>query len=475
MQKDQKIHNHIFPDIDKYKRLSEQYKSIVISIEIPNFNSDGVLLLSHLNSDQKSPGFIFQRISSGEKHPTKTMIGIEIEKIITINNANPMTKLRKILMDQRNNIYCEETIDHIGAFGYVSYECFKYFEKTPNFKADPLGCPESLFLVPKTIATIHHDQNTLTLSTIVSSSQEIDSYEKGKNKLEDLAKNIYSFNFNLNKINAEIDRFLNTKSLPIVEKKDYLKNISNIKNQIIEGELIQCVLTQRFQKSIEIENANLIYHLSKNYPSEYLYQLVCPDFSITGSSPEMFLSVKGNIATIRPVAGTIGNNPNIDSSELEIKLKSSIKDKAEHIMLVDLARNDLGKVSKKGTVKVKSLMETQIYNNVIHLVSEVTGIITNDKDSLDAFSSTFPIGTLVGAPKIRASELINDLEPEGRGPYCGAIGWFSKNGNIDTSTIIRTIIKKDGKVSFNGGGGIVFDSIPEVEYQETLDKMRAFI
>ena len=284
-----------------------------------------------------------------------------------------------------------------------------------------------------------------------------------------------NFNFNLNKINAEIDRFLNTKSLPIVEKKDYLKNISNIKNQIIEGELIQCVLTQRFQKSIEIENANLIYHLSKNYPSEYLYQLVCPDFSITGSSPEMFLSVKGNIATIRPVAGTIGNNPNIDSSELEIKLKSSIKDKAEHIMLVDLARNDLGKVSKKGTVKVKSLMETQIYNNVIHLVSEVTGIITNDKDSLDAFSSTFPIGTLVGAPKIRASELINDLEPEGRGPYCGAIGWFSKNGNIDTSTIIRTIIKKDGKVSFNGGGGIVFDSVPEVEYQETLDKMRAFI
>jgi anthranilate synthase component 1 len=267
---------------------------------------------------------------------------------------------------------------------------------------------------------------------------------------------------------------LNTQSTPLIEKEKYIKRISEIKNQIIEGELIQCVLTQRFQKSSKIKNKSLLFHLSNNYLSEYVYQLNCPQFSITGSSPEMFLSVKKNVATIRPVAGTIGNDPNLNNLELENKLKSSIKDNAEHIMLVDLARNDLGKVSQKGTVKVNKLMETQTYNNVIHLVSEVTGIISEEKDSLDAFSATFPIGTLVGAPKIRAAELIHDLEQEGRGPYCGAIGWFSKNGDIETSTIIRTAIKKDGKISFNAGGGIVFDSIPEVEYQETLHKIRAF-
>lgn len=475
MQKNQKIHNHIFPNLNKYEKLSKEYKSVTLSTEISNFNIDGVSLFNYLSSVQKIPGFIFQKIPSGGTSPYKTMIGIEIEEIIDINDTNPMIKLRKILKEQKENVYCEKNIDHVGAFGYVSYECFKYFEKTSNLKTDPLGCPESLFLIPRTIATIYHDKNAITLSTIVPSSKGNNAYKEGKAKLQDLIKRINSFKLNLNELNDQIDKFLNTKSFPVVEKKEYLKNISIIKKQIIEGELIQCVLTQRFQKSAEIGNNALIYHLSKSYPSEYIYQLVCPDLSITGSSPEMFLEVKDNVATIRPVAGTIGNNPDIEDHDLEIKLKSSIKDKAEHIMLVDLARNDLGKVSEKGTVKVKSLMETQIYNNVIHLVSEVTGIITKNKDSLDAFSSTFPIGTLIGAPKIRASELINDLEPEGRGPYCGAIGWFSKNGDIETSTIIRTIIKKDREVSFNGGGGIVFDSIPEVEYQETLDKMKAFI
>lgn len=475
MQKNQKIHNHIFPNLNKYENLSKKYKSVTLTTEISNFNFDGVSLFNYLNSTQKKPGFIFQKIPTGGSSPHKTMIGIEIEETIAINNENPMKKLREILKEQKENVFCEGNIDHVGAFGYVSYESFKYFEKISNLKTDPLGCPESLFLIPKTIATIYHDKNTLTLSTVVSRCEGIDSYNKGKIKLQKLVKRISSLKLNLNKINNQIDKFLNTESFPLVEKEQYLKNISIIKDQIIEGELIQCVLSQRFKKSTNIENNALIYHLSKSYPSEYIYQLVCPNFSITGSSPEMFLSVKDKVATIRPVAGTIGNDPKIDDHKLEIKLKSSIKDKAEHIMLVDLARNDLGKVSKKGTVKVKSLMETQIYNNVIHLVSEVTGVITENKDSLDAFSSTFPIGTLVGAPKIRASKLINDLEPEGRGPYCGAIGWFSKNGNIETSTIIRTIIRKNGEVSFNGGGGIVFDSIPEVEYQETLDKMKAFI
>ena len=143
-------------------------------------------------------------------------------------------------------------------------------------------------------------------------------------------------------------------------------------------------------------------------------------------------------------------------------------------MLGDLARNDLGKVAKPGTVKVDKLMETMAYRNVIHLVSEVNAKLRKDKDYLDAFSSTFPIGTLVGAPKIRAAELINEIEEEGRGAYCGAIGWFSNDGNLETSTIIRTVVNKGEELSFNGGGGIVFDSIPEVEYQETLDKVKAF-
>ena len=297
------------------------------------------------------------------------------------------------------------------------------------------------------------------------------NYEKQKNDLIEIANRISQLPEKQN-INS-LREIHGSKTSEVIHKKEYINKINKIKKEIISGELIQCVLTQRFTKNSKIEDQALLEYLSKKYPSEYIYQISLKEFSITGSSPEMFLKVKNNTATIRPVAGTIANIKG-KTQDLIRELKSSIKDKAEHIMLVDLARNDLGKIADPGSVKVNKLMDTMVYNNVIHLVSEVNGKIRKGKDFLDAFSSTFPIGTLVGAPKIRAAELINDLEEEGRGPYCGAIGWFSCEGNLETSTIIRTVIKKGEELSFNGGGGIVFDSIPEVEYQETLDKVKAF-
>ena len=188
----------------------------------------------------------------------------------------------------------------------------------------------------------------------------------------------------------------------------------------------------------------------------------------------MFLKVKGKKVMIRPVAGTTGIDKDKDFSKNLFNLKNSEKDQAEHMMLVDLARNDLGRVCKTGTVKVSKLMNIEVYSHVAHIVSEVVGIISPEFDSLDAFVASFPTGTLVGAPKIRAAQLISQLEPEGRGPYCGAIGWFDIRGNLDTGTIIRSVVIKDEKFSYNGGGGIVFDSDPELEYQETLDKTKIF-
>ena len=468
MQKNQYKDKYLVsPNKKEYEGLSLNYKNIFISLEIQNLQIDPLIIYKLLKSENC---FYMQKTLPGNSAPFETIMGLKSTKIEKISGTDPIKKLRKIIEKNKSTTYCNSIYDHNGLFSYFSYECFQYFDKVPKLKKDPNGCPECLIATPELISSYDHLNHKLIISKKIKTSLS-NNYEKQRNDLIEIANYISQLPEKQN-INS-LKEIHGSKTSEVIHKKEYINKINKIKKEIISGELIQCVLTQRFTKNSKIEDQALLEYLSKKYPSEYIYQISLKEFSITGSSPEMFLKVKNNTATIRPVAGTIANIKG-KTQDLIRELKSSIKDKAEHIMLVDLARNDLGKIADPGSVKVNKLMDTMVYNNVIHLVSEVNGKIRKGKDFLDAFSSTFPIGTLVGAPKIRAAELINDLEEEGRGPYCGAIGWFSCEGNLETSTIIRTVIKKGEELSFNGGGGIVFDSIPEVEYQETLDKVKAF-
>ena len=466
MQKTQQIDNYLVTPIkEEYKKISPKYQNVFLSLKINNFDINPLIVFRTIRSKDC---FFMQKTHPGDKEPYETIMGHKISETIKITGINPIKKIRKIIRNTKSSTYCDEN-KHNGLFSYFSYECFQYFDKVPILKKDPNDCPECLVMNPEIISTYNHNEKSIVISKKYESS--IENYDKYKDDLVKITKSIIEKTKHLS-INSP-EKFKGSKSRTITKKNKYLEKIIKIKEKIISGELIQCVLTQRFKKVSKISDQELLEYLSINYPSEYVYQISCNEFSITGSSPEMFLKVKNNIATIRPVAGTIGSIKGKTDSLIK-KLKSSIKDKAEHIMLVDLARNDLGKVAIPGSVKVDKLMETMSYRNVIHLVSEVNAKLRKDKDFLDAFSSTFPIGTLVGAPKIRAAELINTIEEEGRGAYCGAIGWFSNDGDLETSTIIRTVIKKGEELSFNGGGGIVFDSIPEVEYQEALDKVKAF-
>ncbi len=469
MQKNQNINNYLVsPSLDEYEIISSKYKSIYLSVEIKGLNVDPLLIYKLLKSENC---FYMQKTLPGQSEPYETIMGLKNNKVKKISGENPIKKLREEIKKNKLSTFCNENYDHNGLFSYFSYECFKYFDKVPELKKDPNNFPECLIIMPELISTYHHKNKKLIISKKITKPFNKNNYIKSRSNLIKIAETI---NNQLKNLKIDVAKKLpGTRLNGVIDKDKYIKKIKSIKKEIIAGELIQCVLTQRFKKISKVDDQYLIEYLSQNYPSEYIYQISLKEFSITGSSPEMFLKVANNIATIRPVAGTIASIKG-KTKELIEKLKSSVKDKAEHIMLVDLARNDLGKVSNPGSVKVDKLMETMVYKNVIHLVSEVNGELRDDKDFLDAFSSTFPIGTLVGAPKIRAAELIHDLEEEGRGPYCGAIGWFSCEGNLEASTIIRTVIKKDEELSFNGGGGIVFDSIPEVEYQETLDKVKAF-
>jgi anthranilate synthase component 1 len=259
-----------------------------------------------------------------------------------------------------------------------------------------------------------------------------------------------------------------------LSQDEYESRVRRAREEITRGELIQVVLSQRVVRRTHASALGIYRHLRRLNPSTYMFMLDFGGFALTGASPELMVRSRAGVAAIHPIAGTRprGRTPEEDAS-LEAELLLSEKERAEHVMLVDLARNDLGRVSQPGSVRVGSFMGTERYSHVMHLVSRVTGRLREGADGLDAFVAGFPIGTLSGAPRLRAIQLIAELEGEGRGPYCGGVGWFGANGDLDTGTVIRSIALKDGFAHVQGGGGIVYDSDPEREYFESLHKMEA--
>jgi anthranilate synthase component 1 len=254
------------------------------------------------------------------------------------------------------------------------------------------------------------------------------------------------------------------------------KSVGRIKEYITSGEAIQVVLSQRLSQKTTAEPFEIYRALRSINPSPYMFYLDLKDFQIIGASPEILVKVQDGVVTTRPLAGTRprGRTPEEDTL-LEQELKTDEKERAEHIMLVDLGRNDIGRVSEPGTVDVSALMEVERYSHVMHLVTHVTGKLRSDKTAFDALRACFPAGTVSGAPKIRAMQIIAELEPEKRGPYAGAVGYFSYNGNMDMAIAIRTLVFKQGTAYLQAGGGIVYDSIPSREYDESMNKARVLI
>jgi len=255
---------------------------------------------------------------------------------------------------------------------------------------------------------------------------------------------------------------------------EYREMLRRARKYILDGDIIQTVLSQRFSVRTKSSPLSVYRSLRMLNPSPYMFLLNCGGFSLVGASPELNARCDSRKITIRPIAGTRrrGETPEEDDA-LEKELLADPKERAEHIMLVDLARNDVGRIAETGSVKVEKLMTVEKYSHVMHIVSEVTGTLAKKYDSDSVMRSTFPAGTLSGAPKIRAMQIISELEPERRGLYAGAIGYFSFNGNLDTCIVIRTILMQGKRAFIHAGAGIVADSEPEKEYQETLNKARA--
>ncbi|MFN3134955.1 MAG: anthranilate synthase component I [Candidatus Kryptonium sp.] len=362
-----------------------------------------------------------------------------------------------------------------GAVGYFGYESASLIEKIPHAKVDDIEVPDILLMFFDSILVFDNLKRKIFLiSNVYKNGKETESELKDKYYMA-LGKIVELKSLLKKRVNPEISKVEIADEFKFnMTKEEFIEKVEQVKRYIINGDIFQAVISQRGERKIEGDPFDIYRMLRVVNPSPYMYFLNMEDLKIIGSSPELLVRVENKIVETRPIAGTRrrGKSPEEDV-KLEAELLNDEKEKAEHLMLVDLGRNDIGKISYFGTVKVDQFMIVEKYSHVMHIVSNISGKLRDDVSPIEALYACFPAGTVTGAPKIRAMEIIAELEPTKRGIYGGAIGYIDFSGNIDSCIAIRTIVMKGNKAFFQAGAGIVYDSIPEREYQETLDKLAA--
>ena len=363
-----------------------------------------------------------------------------------------------------------------GLMGYFSYDMVRYYEKTlTNTPNDDLGLPDAeLFNYDKLIA-YDHLSNKAIITLNISADDDLDKkYAECEEKVReiiDILKN-YAPKVRGYRENADVDMKINSN----ITKEQYMANVEKAKEYIRSGDIFQVVPSQRFEIDDPPDSFDVYRMLRTTNPSPYLFYFSCLDYAYAGASPEMLVSVNGTTIVNRPIAGTIKRGAT-DAEDLanEKQLLADPKERAEHMMLVDLGRNDVGKVAKFGSVKVSELMSIERYSKVMHIVSSVEGQLADDKKPMDALMAVLPAGTLSGAPKVRAMEIIDELETTKRCLYGGTVGYLGYDGSIDTCIAIRTVLFRNGKAYVQAGGGVVLDSDPEKEYEESVNKSMALV
>jgi anthranilate synthase component I len=360
-------------------------------------------------------------------------------------------------------------------FGYLGYDMVRLMEELGPPNPDPIGIPDAVLVRPTLIVVFDAVKDSITIVTPVRTEKSVDAKTALTRAIERLARVVESLDRPLDKSLPEheagpIDVQTRSNTTP----EEYATMVRKAKEYIVAGDAFQIVLAQRFEAPFTLPPFSLYRALRRTNPSPYLYFLDFGEFAIAGSSPEILVKVSGDVVTIRPIAGTRprGATPHEDKA-LEEELLADPKERAEHLMLLDLGRNDVGRVAALGTVKVTDQFFIERYSHVMHIVSNVEGRLAANRDALDALAAGFPAGTVSGAPKVRAMQIIDELEKEKRGLYAGCVGYFSASGEMDTCIVLRTALVKDGKMYVQAGAGIVADSTPEFEQQECINKAKA--
>ena len=363
-----------------------------------------------------------------------------------------------------------------GAVGYFAYEAARYLERLPVPATDPMQVPDGVFIVTDTLACFDHVRHRLKLVTHVRTQDGPieEQYRKAVARIDDLARRLLS-PVALRPLEPA-DRPIADEPRGSMSQQAFFDAVERAKAYILAGDIYQVQVAQRFTVAQQGDPFDIYRLLRALNPSPYMYFLRLPQLTILGTSPEILITVQGRDLRYRPIAGTRRRGRDVAADQrMEDELRSSEKERAEHVMLVDLGRNDLGRVCEIGSVRVTELMTVERYSHVMHLVSNITGRLRSDCTPMDALHACFPAGTVTGAPKIRAMEIIAELEAERRGVYAGAIGYLSFTGDLDTCIAIRTMVVKDGCATVQAAAGIVADSTPAEEFLETRNKASALL
>ena len=437
--------------------------------------------------------FLLESAAGGEKIASRTYLGcdpfmgiraygrnteiITKGKVETLESNDPLSVLEAKMKE-----FSWAPVDELkhfsgGAVGYIGYDAVRYFEHLPNPAPDDRNLPDLYFMLYDTVIIFDHINKIIKVvaAARIENGQNEKAYNDAVCRINNMVEKLQK---PINAINDDISLYgeAGIKFSSNFEKADFLRSVDKCKEYIKSGDILQVVLSQRLKTKVNAAPFNIYRALRVINPSPYMFYLKHKDLIMVGSSPEVMVKVEDGKVAVRPIAGTRKRgSTDAEDAALAEELLNDPKERAEHIMLLDLGRNDSGSVSKPGTVKVTKLMYVERYSHVMHLVSHVEGKLRPELSCFDALRSCFPAGTVSGAPKIRAMEIIAELEPDKRGPYAGAVGYFSFSGNMDTAITIRTLVVKNGFAYVQAGGGIVYDSVPVREYQESMQKASALL
>jgi len=448
------------------------YREVLADLETP--------VSAYLKVARGPYSFLLESVEGGERLARYSFIGTEPYRVFKSGAArngggDPLRAVEEELA--RFQVVAVPGLPRFagGAVGFLGYEAIRHYEPRVQVAAnDVLGLPEAQFMFADTLLVFDHLKHLIKVVSYVRLDGDIEaSYRQATWKIEELVDRL-SRPLTSVPENGAVVAGAAARVDSNVPREDYLLAVERVKEYIVAGDAIQVVVSQRLRRRTTAHPFNVYRGLRHVNPSPYMFYLDFGEYQLVGASPELLVRVEDGQIDYHPIAGT--RKRGLDEAEdraLELELLASEKERAEHIMLVDLGRNDVGRVSAPGTVRVTDLMSVERYSHVMHLVSHITGELRADCSPFDALRSCFPAGTVSGAPKIRAMEIIEELEPDQRGPYAGCVGYFSFSGNLDTCITIRTLLIKDGNAYIQAGGGVVFDSDPAEEYQETINKAQA--
>jgi anthranilate synthase component I len=469
------------------------WTTLVADLETP---VSAFLKITAARAENSSPiSFLLESVAGGEVRGRYSIIGLEPDVIFRANgqsaeinrrphdpdaflpaNAEPFQALRELIAESRIDLPHALPPMAAGIFGYLGYDVVRLLEdslSTPG--PDPIRIPDAILVRPRLVVVFDAVENTITLVTPVRPQPGVTGKAALARAAERLSTIIDALDRPLDKSAhggdaGSLDATPRSNTTP----EEFKRMVLRAKDYILAGDIFQVVLSQRFEMRFSLPAFALYRALRRVNPSPYLFFLDFGGFAVAGSSPEILVKTSGGTVTVRPIAGTRprGATPHEDKA-LEAELLSDAKERAEHLMLLDLGRNDVGRVAEIGSVKVTDQFFVERYSHVMHIVSNVQGRLRHDREPLDALAAGFPAGTVSGAPKVRAMQIIDELEKEKRSLYAGCVGYFSGDSDMDTCIVLRTALIKDGMMYVQAGAGIVADSDPDFEQQECVNKAKA--